>query len=69
MPAEQKIVIDVRPGEKIRFAFAVGQQTVEWAQRYAREIRAAGAVVVGCSLDDRVKRGETCPVCGMPGLA
>ena len=63
------VVLDTIPGEETRIVWDVRNQTVEYAQVLARRIRAGGAVVVGCSLDELVKRGRLCPVCGAKGLA
>jgi hypothetical protein len=62
------VVLDTIPGEQTRIVWDVRNQTVEYAQILARRIRAAGAIVVGCSLDEQVKRGRLCPVCGAKGL-
>jgi hypothetical protein len=63
------VVLDTIPGEATRIVWDVRNQTVEYAQVLARRIREGGAVVVGCSLDEQVKRGRTCPVCGAEGLS
>lgn len=63
------VPLDTVPGEHTRIVWDVRSQTVEYAQILARRIREGGAVVVGCSLDEQVKRGRTCPVCGAKGLA
>jgi hypothetical protein len=61
------IVLDTIPGERTHIVWDVANQTVEYAQVLARRIRAAGAIVVGCSLDELVTRGHVCPVCGAAG--
>jgi hypothetical protein len=63
------VPLDTRPGEHTRIVWDVREQTIEYAQTLARRIRGAGGVVVGCSLDELVKRGKRCPVCGARGLA
>jgi hypothetical protein len=63
------VVLDSIPGEQTRIVWDVRNQTLEYAQVLARRIRARGAIVVGCSLDELVKRGRLCPVCGARGLA
>ena len=63
------VVLDTIPGEQTRIVWDVKNQTVEYAQVLAQRIRAGGAIVVGCSLDEQVKRGRACPVCGAKGLA
>lgn len=63
------VPLDSVPGEATFIVWDVQGQTLEYAQILARRIRAAGAVVVGCSLDAKVKRGRLCPVCGCKGLA
>lgn len=56
------------PGEDTFLAWNPARQSVEYAQYVARQIRAQGGKVLGCTLDTRVKRGNRCPVCGKPGL-
>ena len=63
------VPLDTRPGEHTALAWDPANQTVEWAQVVCRRIRSAGGVVVSCSLDELVKKGRTCPVCGAAGLA
>lgn len=63
------VPLDTVAGEHTRIVWDVRRQTVEYAQILARRIRERGGVVVGCSLDEQVKRGRTCPVCGAGGLA
>jgi hypothetical protein len=62
------VVLDTIPGEHTRIVWDIRNQTVEYAQVLAARIRAGGAIVVGCSLDELVKRGRSCPVCGSAGL-
>jgi hypothetical protein len=63
------VPLDTIPGEETRIVWDPRAQTLEYAQALARRIRAAGGIVVGCSLDEQVKRGRACPVCGGRGLA
>lgn len=63
------VVLDTIPGERTRIVWDVKNQTVEYAQVLAQRIREGGAIVEGCSLDELVKKGRTCPVCGARGLA
>lgn len=63
------VPLDVRAGEETMIVWDPRGQTVEYAQVLARRIRAAGGIVVGCSLDELVKRGRACPVCGGKGRA
>ena len=63
------VPLDTVAGEHTRIVWDPRTQTVEYAQILARRIREGGAIVVGCSLDEQVKRGRTCPVCGAKGLA
>ena len=63
------VVLDTIPGERTRVVWDVANQTVEYAQVLCARIRAGGGVVVACSLDEQVKKGRTCPVCGAKGLA
>lgn len=61
------VPLDTRAGEETMIVWDPSSQTVEYAQVLARRIRDAGGIVVGCSLDERVKRGRVCPVCGGKG--
>jgi hypothetical protein len=63
------VVLDTIPGESTRVVWDPVNQSVEYAQILCKRIRAGGAIVVGCSLDELVKKGRTCPVCGAKGIA
>lgn len=63
------VKLDTVPGEQTRIVWDVRNQTVEYAQILAGRIRELGGIVVGCSLDEQVKRGRPCPVCGAGGLS
>lgn len=63
------VVLDTIAGEHTRVVWDPANQTIEYAQILCKRIRAGGAIVVGCSLDDMVKKGRTCPVCGAKGIA
>lgn len=60
---------DLIPGEAVFVVWDTVNCDVDDAQAICRQIREKGCPVIGCSLDERVKRGRTCPVCGGKGLA
>jgi hypothetical protein len=60
---------DLIAGESVFVVWDVANCDVEDAQATCRQIREKGCTVIGCSLDERVKRDRSCPVCGQKGLA